>query len=92
MPRRDCDPVTAPRHSPALHCATPRCNVSCWALPASCSSTAHAPRGGVRLQNTAVHASPLRGYCQGTPTVPRTGEYSRRYRSGHWGARLLRHG
>jgi hypothetical protein len=67
MPRRDCDPVTAPRHSPALHCATPRCNVSCWALPASCSSTVHAPRGGARRQNAPAHASPLREYCQGTP-------------------------
>jgi hypothetical protein len=25
----------------------------------------------------AAHAGPLRGYCQGTSTVPRTGEYSR---------------
>ncbi len=42
-------------------------HVSCWALPGSCSSTAHAPRGGVRWQNSAAHAGPLRGSAR----VPR---------------------
>jgi hypothetical protein len=91
MPRRDCDPVTAPRTPPL--CTAPR-RAACvvggpprfvfqhGALTAR--RRALAEHGGACRPTERV----LPGYPDSTPywRVPR------RFRSGHWIARLLRHG